>query len=153
MNSKDKKKKKHKKPIIKSNIVKKQPVMQSISITEAYSGPIHHPKQFKQYELILPGYADRILKMAESQALHRQDLEKTVVFSGAKDSKRGQIFAFIIAITIVIGGVVSITMGRDVSGYGMLFTAIVPLGGAFVIGKKSEKDERIAKDKQSKQNQ
>lgn len=43
-------------------------------------------------------------------------------------------------------------MGRDVSGYGMLFTAIVPLGGAFVIGKKSEKDERIAKDKQSKEN-
>jgi uncharacterized membrane protein len=33
------------------------------------------------YEEVLPGAADRILRMAEDQAMHRQHLERTVVQS------------------------------------------------------------------------
>jgi len=43
--------------------------------TVAYSGPIPHPNDLARYEEILPGAAERIMKMAELQAEHRRALE------------------------------------------------------------------------------
>lgn len=37
------------------------------------SGPIPDPRSLEAYEKILPGAAERILKMAESEALHRRE--------------------------------------------------------------------------------
>jgi uncharacterized membrane protein len=34
--------------------------------TEAFSGPLPHPKHLQAYDMILPGGADRIFKMTES---------------------------------------------------------------------------------------
>ncbi|MBI1739603.1 MAG: DUF2335 domain-containing protein [Acidobacteriales bacterium] len=46
-----------------------------------FSGPLPHPEDLAKYEQVLPGSADRIIRMAERQAEHRQNLEKTVVLS------------------------------------------------------------------------
>lgn len=40
-------------------------VLQVIEHRESYKGPIPRPDDFENYERILPGAADRILKMAE----------------------------------------------------------------------------------------
>ena len=46
---------------------------------ELFSGPLPHPEHLREYENILPGSADRVIRMAEDQAKHRQSLEQTVV--------------------------------------------------------------------------
>lgn len=46
-----------------------------------FSGPLPHPEDLAKYEQILPGAADRLIRMAEQQAAHRQNLEKAVIFS------------------------------------------------------------------------
>jgi hypothetical protein len=38
-----------------------------VSITEGFSGPIPPPRLLGQYEKLLPGSADRILRMAETE--------------------------------------------------------------------------------------
>lgn len=43
---------------------------------EFFSGPIPPPQTMAGYETALPGSADRILKMAEEQSAHRQEMEK-----------------------------------------------------------------------------
>ncbi len=43
---------------------------------ELYAGPLPHPEILEKFEQILPGSADRILKQAEAQTLHRIELEK-----------------------------------------------------------------------------
>lgn len=46
-----------------------------------YSGPLPKPEDLAKYEQVLSGSADRIIRMAERQAEHRQKLEKVVVES------------------------------------------------------------------------
>lgn len=65
---------------------------------ESFAGPIPPPQVLKGYEDILPGSADRILTMAENQQQHRLKIEDKAITSQAENSKRGQIFAFIVFI-------------------------------------------------------
>ena len=44
----------------------------SVRVSEKFAGPIPPPPIMKRYEEILPGSANRILKMAENQSEHRQ---------------------------------------------------------------------------------
>ncbi len=51
---------------------------------ETFKGPIPPPAVLEAYESLVPGAAQRILKMAENQASHRQEIEKIVVKAGAE---------------------------------------------------------------------
>lgn len=68
----------------------------------AFSGPIPPPEQFAQYEKILPGSADRILKMAEKQQDHRIEVEKEAISKSLSHNRRGQTFGFI-AMLLMLG--------------------------------------------------
>lgn len=117
-------------------------------VAEMYSGPIPHPDLFAKYEETLPGSADRILGMAEKQAKHRQELEKAVVFSGVRDSRRGQYFAFIIGVIGIVGGFILILFNKNAFGIATIITSLTALTGVFVYGRISEKKERLEKNEQ-----
>ena len=46
--------------------------------------------EMEHYERVMPGSANRILAMAESQTGHRQQLETTVVTGNIESERRGQ---------------------------------------------------------------
>ena len=69
---------------------------------ESFSGPIPPPSILKQYEEMHAGSADRILKMAEKQSEHRMELEKKAIGGQVDQSKRGQIFGFVIVFLFII---------------------------------------------------
>jgi uncharacterized membrane protein len=50
--------------------------------TLLHQGPLPHPAVLKQYDDVVPGAAERIMRMAEQQAQHRQDLEAHVIRTG-----------------------------------------------------------------------
>jgi hypothetical protein len=54
-----------------------------------FSGPLPHPEDLAKYEQVLPGSADRIISMAEQQAEHRRNLEKSVILSNVALQKWG----------------------------------------------------------------
>ena len=116
---------------------------------ESYSGPIPRPEDFAGYEKVLPGAADRILAMAEKQSEHRQSLEKAAVYSGVENSKRGQRFAFIIALVIIVSGVFLISIDKDTTGFIMVVGSIGSLIGVFIYGRRSEIKERKEKRNQT----
>lgn len=72
-------------------------------ITQSFSGPLPPPAALQEYERISPGLAERIVSMAESQARHRQQLERSVIDSGIKDSRLGLWFGLVIGLVAVIG--------------------------------------------------
>jgi uncharacterized membrane protein len=50
-----------------------------VEIGASYSGPLPLPQQLQGYEEIVPGAADRIIRMAEKQSAHRIEIESKVI--------------------------------------------------------------------------
>lgn len=121
----------------KSDLSKTQKikVLQLVARKEEYSGPIPHPSHLGNYEKILPGSADRILKMAERQSMHRQDNQTKIVDFEIKFRGRGQIFGFILAFAGIIGGFVLVLSDKDVIGLSVLIGSLATLILAFLYGK------------------
>lgn len=113
--------------------------------TMIHQGPIPDPMTLRGYEDICPGAADRILKMAENQSSHRQDMEKSVISTRSRDSLLGIIAGFLIATSGVICGTVIIVKGYELTGFvisGGTLTAIV---SSFIYGTRQNKEERASK--------
>ena len=43
-----------------------------IATATFHSGPLPDPDTLGRYDMVIPGAADRIIKIAENQAIHRQ---------------------------------------------------------------------------------
>lgn len=99
-------------------------------------GPLPPAEAFEKYEAVCPGAANRIIRMAEKQAEHRQEIEKLVVSSGVRNSHMGIISAFVLALVILICGVFCILQGHDWAGTVIVGIDIVGLCGVFVYGTK-----------------
>jgi uncharacterized membrane protein len=84
-------------------------------------GAIPHPQLLSQYDQILSAGAERIVGIVESQVHHRQSMEA-----------RGQVFAFSLAVIILVGGMVLVAMGKGAQGLAPLVIAVAGLGGLFV---------------------
>ncbi|MCK4395914.1 DUF2335 domain-containing protein [candidate division WOR-3 bacterium] len=110
-----------------------------------FSGPLPPPELFKKYEEILPGSAERILKMAENQSTHRQELEKRVVFSSTRNETLGVIFAFIIFMIAVGLGTLLIYNNKDVEGLVTIVFTVLGGIGVFIYGKKRQREELKSK--------
>jgi len=106
-----------------------------------YAGPLPHPDILVKYNEAHPGAADRIIAMAEKQAAHRQELEKTVVTANCHNSKRGPIYGFIICMTAIGGGVYLIQLGKGAAGLASIITALASLAVVFVYGRTKQKQE------------
>lgn len=86
-----------------------------------FSGPLPHPQLLAQYNEAVPNGADRIVKLTENQAEHRQAIES-----------RGQLFTFALAVIALVGGIVLIALGDSAEGLVPVIAAIAGLGGLFV---------------------
>lgn len=116
--------------------------------SEHYEGPLPPSHMLREYEEILPGSADRIIRMAERQAEHRQGIEKTVIACKSRSETLGVVFAGLIGLSAIAGGVFLIAIGRGVEGLVAIITAMGSLVGAFVYGTRSEKKELAEKRQQ-----
>jgi len=89
------------------------------------SGPLPSPDVLRAFDDVVPGDADRIIKMAEEQSLHRKQLERKVIDSDISRSRWGQILGFVIAIVgLVVAAVVAVygsAIAGGVIGGGTLF--------------------------------
>lgn len=105
-------------------------------IEQEFVGPIPPPSVISGYENVIPGSADRIIRMAEQQSLHRQQMELLEIKAESRDSFLGVIFAFglgagcLIACSVMVimvpataGAVCGSILG--VTGIGSIVTAFL----------------------------
>ena len=78
------------------------------AIKSEFSGPIPPPNIIKGYEEILPGSADRIIAMAETQMAHRQAMEKKMIEAESRDSLLGVLFAFLLGMGCLGAGIIMV---------------------------------------------
>jgi uncharacterized membrane protein len=111
--------------------------------TTTFSGPLPHPQHLAEYEAITPGFADRIIKMAEDESEHRRsqeqkELNADIHFNNKDFAERriGQLSAvFIVLIMAAIGAYLALD-GKEITGSVFGGPAIVSIVWAFLNKKK-----------------
>ena len=104
------------------------------------------PEEMERYEKLRPGITDVLLNSFQDQTKHRIEIENKVIESGIKNSRLGQIFAFILSLIVILGGFGMIFLGKNIAGMVAVLGALATLSGVFIVGNKSKKDERIQKE-------
>jgi uncharacterized membrane protein len=106
---------------------------------QSFSGPIPPPSLLEGYESILPGAAERILALAESEAQHRRDIERQVTRANIRLAKGehyqvylGQVLAFLLALVFIGGGVFLIHGGKSIVGSFFSAAALIAIVAAFL---------------------
>jgi uncharacterized membrane protein len=113
----------------------------------SFQGPIPPPDVLAGYETLLPGSANRILSMAESQTRHRQNLETKVTDHDIRNAERGLYAAFGIGIVGIVSGSIVEAIVRNGAGAAIAGLYLVSIVTAFIYGTSSRKRERLEKAK------
>lgn len=101
-----------------------------------FAGPLPAPEILQKYNDIVPGAAERVIRMAEQQSEHRRHLERTVIVSDIAAARRGAIFAFALAAAVIVGGFALMAFGKDGYGIAAIIAALATLAGVFVYGRR-----------------
>ena len=117
-----------------------------------YSGPIPDAKSLKKYENVLPGSADRIIKMAEERQVHVKDMEQKVSDHDYDNFKRGQRFAFGSVILFVGLAGYMVFKGHPAAAGTVIGLVLLGIVGVFVTGKKFDLKNSNGKPDQGDQN-
>jgi uncharacterized membrane protein len=106
---------------------------------QGFSGPLPPPQMLVQYNQAFPGCAERIVAMAERQATHRQDLEKTAITSNRKRELTG--LGLLIALSAIACGTYLAIYDKSVAGLGTIIGTVASLVAVFIYGKYTQKKE------------
>ncbi|MCH8487554.1 MAG: DUF2335 domain-containing protein [Candidatus Cyclonatronum sp.] len=103
-----------------------------------FSGPLPPSQEFANYENILPGAADRILKMAEIEQEARIKSQRSELRMLFVSHIIGQVFAFLLGLIGIGAGFYLILNGHDVTGLGVLVGSLAAIVGAFIYKQRKE---------------
>lgn len=122
---------------------KKMEILHSFSVISiqhnSHSGPLPDAETLIKYDSVIPNGADRIMKMAENQQLHRISIENKVITSQSSQSKLGQIFGLIIGLVGIACGTYLAANGVPTVGGIIAGGTVVSLVSVFVIGKRAQR--------------
>jgi len=101
-------------------------------------GPLPDPESLREYDQLINNGAERIMLMAENQSTHRIEIEKTVIKSREEQSRRGQSFAFFLAIFFGIIGLVLGILGHTYAAIAAFGLPVASIVTAFIKGKSKQ---------------
>jgi uncharacterized membrane protein len=112
----------------------------SIQVQQTFTGPLPHPSILEGYDKVLPGAAERIIAMAESDMRHQQKIEQEAIRVTGCQIKRGQTYAFWLAVIAFACCLGALFMGSETVAGIIAGTTIGGLITAFVVGKYKDDD-------------
>ena len=95
--------------------------------------------------MIVPGAADRILQLTETQTAHRIAMERTVIRGDSRRSYLGLCAGFTLSAMVIGGGIYLIATGHDWAGSGLVGLNLTGLAAVFVYGSRARQAERERK--------
>lgn len=104
------------------------------------SGPLPTPDVLKEYDVALPGAAERIMIMAEKEQEHRHNFDNKCRETDSRDSLLGIVFALILGLgTMVAGAFIALKIpsaAGAISGTIMGISGIASIVATFLKGTK-----------------
>ena len=112
-----------------------------------FSGPLPPPQLLQGYEDVLPGAAERILRMTEKQLDHNIKMEEAesrdqteLVKTSTQVAKRAQLFTFVLVVLFLVLAFVAVLKGQELASVAAGIAAIGTIGYALLGGRKNEKE-------------
>lgn len=131
-------------PAVKAAQPAKPAQQRTVTITEI-TGPLPPPDVLAHYNQVEPGLALRIVQLAENEARHRHQCEQDalqtdikIAHAQTRETRLGQIFAFVIAMTAIIGGMLTAINGAEWAGTFIGVGGLAGLVGAFIQGRNNK---------------
>jgi len=106
--------------------------------SSTFVGPLPPPEILEGYNKVLPGGAERIVAMAEAQSQHRRQMEAQIISEELKQSRRGQIFGFVLALVGLGLSTLLAILGHTIVASIIGGSTIIGLAVVFVVGKKRQ---------------
>jgi uncharacterized membrane protein len=115
----------------------------NMQVSQSSSGPLPPPEALAKYNAVVPGLADKMVKMAEDEAAHRREMERNAQLIQGTDIRGyrrsellGQIFGFGIGAIAICGAVYACVHGAQIGG-GLIGTSgVTGLTAVFVLGRR-----------------
>lgn len=115
-------------------------IKQSVEITESkhFSGPLPPPEELAKYDRVVPGAAERIISMAESEMRHRHKNEDKLSRGVVCTAVLSIIFAFIVAFSLVGLAAYVAYMGNGAAAATIAVGSIAGVIGSFLYKSKNK---------------
>ena len=104
-------------------------------VSKTHSGPIPSAEELEHLDRVQPGFANRCVEMAEREQCHRHGLETSVVSYEGSLRQRGQIFALLALIVLVLAVAWLAYLGFGQSAAALGTATIVGVVGVFAAGR------------------
>ena len=101
--------------------------MARLEVARSWRGPMPDPQTLREYEEILPGAANRIIKMAEANTSERASVDRQLVRAEIDSGRTGQWMAFGLSLFAFIASIVFFALGKNVAGGVMLSPPVIML--------------------------
>lgn len=124
----------------------------AVAVWTKFQGPLPHPKVLAAYEETLPGAAERIFSAWEKESEDRRGLTSRLVDHEFRFRNQAQIFGFVIAVLFLGVSAWLIDRGHDATGIALIFSEIVALVGAFILGRSRSGKHRRSEDGENGEN-
>lgn len=92
-------------------------LQQQGSVSVTYRGRLPIASQFKAFNDAVPGTGERLTAMAERDQQHLHRMEEKALQGDLSRSMLGLIFAFVLAVILVAGGIYLLANGHSTEGY------------------------------------
>ncbi len=100
--------------------------------TEVIDGELPAADTVEAYEQVLPGAADRIVRMLEQQSAHRMEMERTLARSAARTERLRQVLGVGIVLVVFIVATRLITGGHEAPGTVLALADLVLLAAVYL---------------------
>ena len=121
------------------------------SMQKTYSGPYPEPLELAKYEEIQPGFAERLIVMAEKEQLERHRMQEQVVLVNSEMhkrevslQKRGQLFALLSVLSLTLLCGYGFYLGFPSESSKIAIGVIVAVAGLFITGQWFKKKKEAA---------
>ena len=115
---------------------------QIIVSRQQFSGPIPPPEALKQYDVVVPGLAERIMKMAENEAASRLRNDDKLVDNIVRSSFLGVFFAF--ASVVLLAAVACFAIMNDYPAVATgTVVVIASVAGMFILFRNRKNKQNV----------
>jgi len=121
-------------PEVAARLVEQRPeIVAAARITRrSHSGPIPAPDTLREYQEVMPGLDERIVRMAESEQAHRHGIDRGIL----QIVGRGQWLGFVLGLAGLLGGFGFTWLGMEGVGIAAVLSSIALLAGSLFFGRR-----------------